>query len=408
MNPIDASKLLQLLEGRIDKSKPLKPQLCQHFVPAFWNGNVILRESWRGKIISWLQRPSELKANEQKIICTFAQAFFSVSNDSKELEKVNIDLGIKLHEELMQVENYIDMDNDSSLDPALTTTPETKALNSLKESQKTAYWKKVRENSLLRNTTSPGESIPLDLDTFRALFISNHESHPELALAYLEKFLAKNPRYGTQGWQEKLSSIRKSSHEDHQLIKSMQSEENLSTPAEKIKKLREESVVMSSSVRGMPAGKKKLLQFSYGPKNLSMAALFQALKQMPKSTLDSFPKPIRELILDDKAHDTKEVAEKIIHHFFDEVRSNLSQEKLKINRQGIGPLLENTERKVPEYVAMALPQIFELYLENILKKGVVGNIASLIPEENSRKALEWISQNGDRSPFASGSKRTDG
>lgn len=94
MNPVKASHLLRLIQKHSDLSKPVKPQLHQLFIPTFWNGNLVLRHSWQGKIAAFLQYPSEYKAVEEKVIRIFAQAI-----DQADLNCVDTNLGIKLRHE---------------------------------------------------------------------------------------------------------------------------------------------------------------------------------------------------------------------------------------------------------------------------------------------------------------------
>lgn len=389
MNTIQATQLYQELQTRVDNTKPIKPRLLKLFIPVFWDGSVALRTSWKGRIASLLERPAEYLSNCSKIYRAFSIAMQKLLADRDQCQKLNPPLAFKMLDEL-----EVECLGSVELDPDIFSSPEYEALKVQKEEKNRVYWDKISRLSLLHSVSQ--NAIPVDLNTLKSILSSNVEANPDKALDFLEKFINRHPAYAVLEWREKLKRIRESCEKDHKITDLFKNDSHLK-PEEKAlqdqkhtKLLHELSREMAVQVQALdPAkGDKKLFQFSYGPKTLSVSALIELRRNIPEDALKSISQQYNHIILNDDIHSFEKIGETAIGAFFD----RLSSAKMKGSHDSLRP---NPDRHIPEHVAARLPKIFEIWLENILKKGVVGNAALLMPDENLKQALEWMSEHGD-------------
>jgi Protein of unknown function (DUF3638) len=384
MNSIEAHRLLDLLYHRIDISKPIKAQLHQHFILPCWEGNLVLKKSWKGRLATFLQRPSELKAVEKKVDLIFTQALSHMLNNHLKIEGVDPQFGIKLAQEFpIEIPEGI-------TEPSLKSTPELDALVKIKASYREAALNKkevISQLSVLREPL-PGEPIPTDLDTFNSLFTLDLNDNPEKALSYLEQFLHKNPSYGMPGWQEKLALLRQAQNADEVFLNDVLSSQ------EKNGKLLQKSAEICADVQNLGYNTKKIICFSYGAKNLSFLELRDAIIRLPKSILDNLPERLQQFLTSEK-FSPKEFADDLIHKFFQSIKTTFPKTQGNFNFNKLSPFFEDHNRRIPESVALFLPKIIESYLENTLKKGAIGTAAAFVNDPKVSEAMEWIAHHGD-------------
>lgn len=393
MNSIQASRLIQILENQnIDYAKPILSQLHKIFVFSFWDESITLRNSWKGRIASFLERPSEYVKNNKKIDQVFSKAIRLVVTDPIKSNKFNPVLTFKLIEEF----------NDESigqsphvLDPALLSSPENQFLKKQKEEKNALHWSKISRFSYLHNS-STSENPKVDLKILLALKSYNGATNPVEALDYLEQFLQNNPEYGVVNWKARLQDIREACLFDEKICSQFQCsptfkvEEQAKINQKQAKLLLNLTTQLTNAISELDSSKKekKLIQFSYGPKVLTIASFLELMRKVPEPLLESVSQQYKKLLLSDELESIETIGEKFVRSFFNKLRSSqISLEKLK-------PLGKDVSRKIPDTLAQKLPKLFEIWLENCIKKGLVGNLSALMPKEYSQ-ILDWLSDQSD-------------
>jgi hypothetical protein len=397
MNITQASQLVRLLERqKIDDSKPIKSQLHKIFVPAFWDGNLVLRSSWKGYIASLLERPSEYTANNKKIYQTFSEAIRFLITNPAATEKLNPALGFKLMDELCDESMNL---NRNELDPAILSSPENQSLKKQKGDKRATYWNKIRGLSLLHKATHGNLSV--ELKTLRALKNYDAATNPLEALNFLEQFIKSNPAYAVLDWKGQLKRIRDACSLDEKILSQVQGNHTILKPEEKAQKLTKLLQNLSTDLTNLVAsldssiGEKKLLHFSFGPKNLTPAAFLELMQKIPEPMLKPVSEQYKKILLSNDLQSIEKIGEKVVRAFFTRLKSsNATLTSLK-------PLGKDPSRRIPDSIASKLPKLFEIWLGNFLKAGVIGNASTFMPSKYS-KVLEWISNNSDflRDPAA--------
>jgi hypothetical protein len=400
MNKIQAFHLLNLLENSANITQPIKPQLQRLFIPT-WNDNLVLRESWIGRVVSHFEQPSAVISNTKKIQQTFAKAINILIKENGQ-SNLNLEVGLKIIQELSEPDPAL-----LELDAPVPSSPEIPAVETLKKERSTAYWNQVRAQSLLPRN-EPIEPNPRKFNHFTEVlgtFLnSTMVKNTTKALNYLEEFIKKNPGWALDQWEEKFKKIKEATKQNLKIINLFQNDGISLSPEKKTVLLEKLSTELHASVASLDSAshEKKVIQFSYGANHLTLSVIFQLIKKLPAAALKSSPLPaaalkssplpafVNKIILSDEVQTFENFADKLVDAFL---------EFNKSKARAIPDIVKSDEnRQLPDFVSKALPKLFEAWLESFLKKGVLGNTASaasLIPEKNISAALKWMAKNND-------------
>lgn len=369
------------MSQKLNPSIPVKPQLGKYFIPSFWNGKPVQRDSWAGRISEFFERPSERTKNDKKIFQVFLEAVFHLSKNACPLD---LTLAYKIQQEA-EGSDFPSM----ILDPSLTLTPELDELRkaSRPQSKQHELHTKFHADSLMHQPHAE-TPIQVDIDILNSLFESN--SDPKPALDYLCKCFELDPSLFKEGGKDKLADTLRMFKEDRIMI-----QEALGA-TEKSEILTHLSKQLLKRIQELKVGEKKFVQFGYGPKRYGLGTLADIIRRLPESTLNTLPKELKDYLLNKQDLDLDSIAKKMIHSilnaFADEFKDTTTK---KITKDQIAPFVANEDRGVPESVSMILPKIIDIYLDKLIKGGIFEGLSLVSNDHNVQQALSWLSTHGE-------------
>lgn len=397
MQPLDLRQVAFLLKHHFKVESSLKEQIDTNWIYSSWTKGVYRRKSWKGKVVSWLQTPTDIGKCSRKAVEIFFEAIHELySSNSDLLKKIRPEMQMKIYDEILRDRLK------TELKPLVSHHPEIRKLHTQKQAQENYLQqeeflkqkrveeirqRELRVHSLLRIPLDPNLP-PLDNELVESIFNSNLEFYPTKAFEYLKHYLKANPQKGVQGWEEKLHSIQKIFLQDEQWTKNF-----LSLNPE----LRKEEILRLSYELCTRIHNENQVSFlvSYGPRRASLEGIFEMLKMLPPNAMESLPAAFREFIQGNGTFDPKAFIHKLLKDFSEELRKNIGASKLDLpNPDKVSPLFYREERQLPTALNFVLPEIIELYLESFLKGGVLGSAANLSSNPLVAEGLQWIAQNG--------------
>ena len=128
----------------------------------------------------------------------------------------------------------------------------------------------------------------------------------------------------------------------------------------------------------------------------SLTALLQGLEVLPDSLVQNLPSHVKTLLAHRKDYSPENLSKKLLGDFFDKLRDLVPKEDIPIPSKYIGPLFHNEEHGVPESVAPLLPDLVDVYLNEVLKDGVIGNLKHLTSQPQLRAAIDWFAHQGEQ------------
>lgn len=389
MFDVKNKKILTYL-GELDGNLDLKTQVERLYVYCSWNGQVYKQHSLKGWIVKHLQSPFHYHSSQVKAFEIFRETalhFVKVTPDFKErfphLRVQIFDQLIK--EQIMQP--HVTAFNNPEIDKLQAHQKSFEAQKE-EESKKTRIAKK-RENSLVR--LPEAEAIDIDPKCLETVFGNEFTTEPAAAFDFLEKYLKKHPEYAVPQWEEKLKAFRKGLEGEERLKQLFSPQGDALTPEERQQALRKMSVEAQATL--MREGKYGLY-INYGPRQLSLDGLADAMKALPKIAFNQLPSFIKDALEDEKPFNTKQVIAKLLSQIAIDLKGKLSSPKMSGFKPGELDLYFGYEnRNIPNPIAALLPEVIEQQLNEYLQGGVIGAASHLLPKGAS-SALHWIAMNG--------------
>jgi|GEM_PF-5533120 len=389
MPNIQNSKYLTYLQAL--KTDDLRQEIDQKFVYCTWNEEVYERASFKGRVIQFLENPSQKLANSQKVFEIFQEAatyFVKVTPNFKE----------KLPQRYQQV--YEHLAKPKLTQPYLEVLDNPQVAELQKKTQAKSYAEleeerakqikaeQKKERALLSLLRVPDDQrLPMSPEIFDQLFGDPFRTSPLAALDYLENYLLQNGDYAVADWQERLNRLRLALQEDE--TQSALFSNPALFPEERDQKIEELSHEIHKSL--LNEGKYSLL-LSYGPRQLSLDGVANSLKVLPKKLYQHLPAFLREELDSDQPFETKRIAAKILSRLAVDLKGKLGT--LQMDPSKLAPLFGNEARSIPPSIAALLPDVIEKSLNEYLQGGIIGAASKLLPEGIAADSVHWLAMNG--------------
>ncbi len=401
MNSIQAQNLYALLTKAITLNPSLPPSsLKSHlgamYVPSpFQNNTVYPRESWQGRLCSWIQYPWKKNSLKQKTLRIFAGAIEALSTTShpnlQDAQQMQV---AKLYHEILKDGNQPHLPLHSH-GPALNPAAEIKEMQDLASENRKAHLQNIECLSLL-HTNDNRDSI--DLKTFKTLFRADTDLEIQKALEYIKTYLMKHPRYAVDNFDQKLDIIQQALQENQKLITQFLPNGKPIHEDDRLLLMQQMSSKMAKDVHELNEHQKKMFVFSYGNSRPSLQSLFVKLRLLPPDIIKEFPPLIVEYLKQGKTPNENEIANDLIKSCLSMISTWADETDLggvNVTDKGCSLLFPDSSRSLPSEVSSFLPDVFEAHLEQLLQGGVLGNAPLLFSNPQVKSALAWIAQNGE-------------
>jgi hypothetical protein len=390
MNVDDAKQIINLFAIHLDltQKKSLREQLREKFVPTFWGSGLLLKESRKGRLYSFLNGKSSSIDRELKINSIALRAIKTLREELETYQQIPWDLRFRMQTELLtEVE---------VLTPTLS--PEFKELE-----------KEVREEEMRKaQTKRPDLSLlrfpplgTIDLKAFNEIFQSEFEFN-DMSLNYIKTFLDTidpTKAFCVENYEERLEFLRKGLRQDRALKEAFFPSTHALASQQRQQLMKKKALDLSIEVQRLSPGESTLLCGSYGQKIVTYETVFRLLQLLPQSALKAMPPSLAPLLKLDEVSfpDPNKFVEDYIHKTFQGWKLTLSQHIPNLNIGNFIPFFEDTSGDLPEGIKSHLPN----YINELFRRGLLRNWASvfqLMPPKEIFEPVALVAYNAELSP----------
>lgn len=390
MQHSEANSLFSLLKEKINFEMPLYDQIREKFILSPLNQKIYSRDTWLGRVLTWLERPSSWETSTRKVYKKFQEAIQAVVQENpdnfKRLSRKKKVIFYEMAANSLSAKLPSKVKENPHIEKVAFEREKIEKEIATKEKRKKEQ--KISK-SLLRQPLNRKFQLPND-KVFNALFGTQEEFQAAEIFDFFESYLKVFPEQAVQDWQSKLNLLRAAFYKDEKLTIGFTNSKDKSV------ELKETSLKFCQEIHHLQPNQKHILLLSYGPRHPTLEGFFEILRLLPIQAQQSLPEGLRKLLQSDKPLDPRAFALDLLHGLIEEIQKNSAVNEIKLpSLARMSALFSNEDRALPESLNLVLPEMVEIYLENVLKGGALGATSLFLKKGIPANILQWIGKNGE-------------